>query len=98
MIRKAAWLAYAVSFMVLAGCGERDAGSCAAGGSEAFFKASIDAYYQRHAQQEASKSYTLVEGAHYDTTTNWWMVPFDAGSERLQALISCDGRLEITGR
>ena len=98
MMKKATWLFCAISLVLMAGCGEKDAGNCAANGSEAFFKSSIDAYYKRNGQQGKADRYSLIEGAHYDATTNWWMVPFDVDGEKLQALISCDGRLEITGR
>lgn len=98
MMKKAPWLFYVISFWLIAGCGKKDAGECSANGSEAFFKSSIDGYYKRSDQQAKAVRYSLVEGAHYDATTNWWMVPFDMDGEKLQALISCDGRLEITGR
>lgn len=98
MMKKAWWLLCAVSFATMAGCGEKDSGTCAESGTNAFFKSSIDAYYKRQNQPAKVDRYTLVEGAHYDPTTNWWMVPFDVDGEELQALISCDGRLEVTGR
>ncbi|WP_434681334.1 hypothetical protein J3P77_09555 [Pseudomonas sp. R1-18] len=85
------------STLLLTACGEKDAGSCADGGSESFFKSSLDSYYTRNNPDMVGK-YQLVESAKYDSTTNWWMVPVDAEGRKLLALISCDGRLELSGR
>lgn len=98
MMKKALGLTCAVCVVLMSGCGEKDAGSCPGAGTEAFFKNAIDAYYKRHKEPAAISRYKLAEPGHYDATTNWWMVPFDIDGQKLQALISCDGRLEITGR
>ncbi|POP66549.1 hypothetical protein [Pseudomonas syringae] len=98
MMNKALGLTCAVCLMLMSGCGEKDAGTCPESGTEAFFKKAIDGYYKRHNESDAIARYKLAEPSHYDATTNWWMVPFDIDGQKLQALISCDGRLEITGR
>ncbi|RMM02245.1 hypothetical protein APX70_01340 [Pseudomonas syringae pv. maculicola] len=41
---------------------------------------------------------TIPGGARYDTRTHWWIVPVDVGQDKLQALLSCDGHLELSGR
>lgn len=98
MMKKASWLACAACAVLISGCGEKDAGSCPNTGTEAFFKSSLDAYYNRQKQDDAIARYKLVLPAQYDATSRWWMVPFDIDGQKLLALVSCDGRLEITGR
>lgn len=82
----------------MSGCGnEQQTASCSDKG-EAFFTESLDVYFAKHPQAGGDKSYTLQPGARYDETNNWWVVPFDYGDKRAQALLSCDGHLEISLR
>jgi hypothetical protein len=37
-----------------------------------------------------------LDGARYNEKLNWWVVPFDLRGKRLDALLSCDGNLELT--
>ncbi|WP_024656839.1 hypothetical protein N027_06115 [Pseudomonas syringae USA007] len=62
-----------------------------------FFADSINAYFDKH-PPKAGKTVTVVAGARYDNHTHWWTVPVDVGQDKLQALLSCDGHLELSGR
>ncbi|OSR70707.1 hypothetical protein BV326_02839 [Pseudomonas syringae pv. actinidiae] len=62
-----------------------------------FFADSINAYFDKH-PPKAGNTVTVVDGARYDNHTHWWIVPVDVGQDKLQALLSCDGHLELSGR
>ncbi|WP_421526438.1 hypothetical protein [Pseudomonas yamanorum] len=63
-----------------------------------FFSDSLKKHYLDQNQPANAGAFKLVGDALYDDQNNWWMVPFDLDGQKLQALLSCDGRLEITGR
>lgn len=83
--------------VVLCACDGSTEMSCPDNG-EQFWLQSLDAYFIRHPEMVQTTPYELQPGAWYDAKTNWWIVPFDVGQKRLQALMSCDGHLEISGR
>lgn len=83
---------------LLGGCGETKSKQDCSTEGEAFFTKSLDAYFAAHPQANGDNSYVLQPGANYDKTNNWWIVPFDYGGKKSQALLSCDGRLEISLR
>jgi len=83
--------------LVLSGCDDSNDLPCPENG-EQFWRHSLDSYFERHPEMVKNTPYELQPGSRYDSHTNWWIVPFDIGSKRLQALLSCDGHLEISGR
>ncbi|SDS65878.1 hypothetical protein SAMN04490182_2066 [Pseudomonas cedrina] len=91
-------LALFFACVTLSACGnEKQVENCS-GKGEAFFTESLNAYFSKHPRTGDDQSYTLQPGARYDETNDWWIVPFDYGDERAQALLSCDGHLEISSR
>lgn len=64
----------------------------------AFINKSVADYFARHQNASGTRTYQLVGGNYYDATTHWWIVPLDADGQKLQALLSCDGRIELSGR
>ncbi|EGH74182.1 hypothetical protein [Pseudomonas syringae] len=84
-------------FGLLVGCSEPDLESCADRG-EGFFTKSINLYLSAHERSEDLGRFTYAGVARYDDRTNWWIVPFDLNGQRFQALLSCDGKLELSGR
>ncbi|WP_183001599.1 MULTISPECIES: hypothetical protein [unclassified Pseudomonas] len=99
MLRPIAVLLSAAALMVsLHGCdNKKGVGVCPAA-EQSFFSASLKQHYLDQNLPVAAESFRLVGTATYDDHNNWWMVPFDLNGQKLQALLSCDGRLEITGR
>ncbi|MFK3794744.1 hypothetical protein [Pseudomonas sp. NPDC088444] len=91
-------LAMLCAGLVLAGCGEEKSKQECSNEGEAFFTQSLDSYFVKHPQAIENGSYTLRPGARYDSNNNWWVVPFDYSDKKAQALLSCDGHLEITLR
>lgn len=83
--------------LILFGCGERPKQDCPTSG-EKFFTDSLKNYFSSHDRKEDMNTFRLAGEATYDGKNKWWIVPFDTRSEKLQALLSCDGHLEITGR
>ncbi|MFJ4431904.1 hypothetical protein ACIPZG_13130 [Pseudomonas sp. NPDC089395] len=84
----------AMAALSISGCQKEDEASCASM-EQAFFKRSLDAYYSEH-DQSALSSYELEPGERYDSTNNWWIVPFKLKEKGYLAMISCDGRLELS--
>lgn len=82
--------------VLLAGCDDGASGMQCPGYGRSFFEASINAYVQRHGRGDYA--FQVLEGATYDPQLNWWTVPFDWKGRELQALLSCDGHLEVSGR
>jgi hypothetical protein len=89
------WLAV-IAVTVLSGCDDSSEMYCPNEG-RAFFESSINAYFERHPPRQGDTVH-ILPGANYDTTTNWWLVPVDVGPEKLLALLSCDGHLELSDR
>ena len=63
-----------------------------------FFDQSVKAYFTKHPPVEGIENVKVLSGATYDTATNWWVVPVDVGEDKWNALLSCDGHLELSGR
>lgn len=80
----------------LAQSGDGDERHCPDKDAE-FFADAINAYFDKH-PPNAGKAVNIVDGARYDDRTHWWTVPVDVGTEKLQALLSCDGHLELSRR
>lgn len=87
-----------LSLLALSGCGDDSYEMNCPDADSAFIEKSVAAYFLRHQDAPGTRTYKLVGGNHYDTATHWWIVPLDADGQKLQALLSCDGRLELTGR
>ncbi|RDU95452.1 hypothetical protein [Trinickia dinghuensis] len=49
------------------------------------------------ANNKPTNKVVFEDDAHYDNTTNWWMVPFRVNSTRYEAMVDCHGGIEITG-
>ncbi|WP_439850789.1 hypothetical protein ACTACG_03285 [Pseudomonas syringae] len=86
-----------VLFCLLAGCGQPEIEPCADRGDE-FFTESINRYLSAHGRSADVNRFTYAGAARYDEYTNWWMVPFDLGEQRYLTMLSCDGKLELSGR
>lgn len=79
----------------LVGCDEKKLDPCPEKGAD-FFKSSIAAHYEKQGKPTSAKDFKLVDGASYNEKLNWWVVPFDLNAKRMNALLSCDGNLELT--
>lgn len=95
MLKKALKVCAALATISLAACdNEIEDQSCPSNG-EAFFRTSIDAYWRNHDDSKVGR-YSLQPGAKYNTTEDWWVVPFESEGKRYLAMISCDGHLELS--
>lgn len=81
----------------LAGCDDSGDMFCPDKGQD-FFDQSVKAYFTKHPPVEGIENVKVLSGAAYDTATNWWVVPVDVGEDKWNALLSCDGHLELSGR
>lgn len=84
----------AIAALSISGCQKEDGESCTSMGPD-FFTRSLDTYFSEH-DQSALGSYELEPGERYDSTNNWWIVPFKLKEKGYLAMISCDGRLELS--
>lgn len=84
-------------FGLLGGCGESDLEPCADRGEE-FFTQSINQYLSAHDRSADVNRFAYAGIPRYDEHTNWWMVPFDLRGQRYLTMLSCDGKLELSGR
>lgn len=81
--------------VLLAGCDDGPAGMQCPGYGRSFFDASINGYVQRHGRGDYA--FELLGEAQYDAKLSWWRVPFEWKGREWQALVSCDGHLEVSG-
>lgn len=97
MIKALITLASTVAIVAsLVGCSdEKPLAPCPEKGSD-FFKSSIASHYEKQGKPADAKDFKLVQGASYNEKLNWWVVPFDLKTKRMNALLSCDGNLELT--
>lgn len=86
------------TMLALSGCGDDSYKLNCPNEDSVFINKSVADYFARHQNASGTRTYQLVGGNHYDATTHWWIVPLDADGQKLQALLSCDGRLELSGR
>ncbi|WP_455923294.1 hypothetical protein [Pseudomonas putida] len=86
-----------VAMGLMAGCSDSEGGSCS-GKDEKFFTESINNYLRSHDRSADADNFTFAGPARYDDHTNWWIVPFDLKAEHYEALLSCDGHLELSIR
>jgi hypothetical protein len=91
-------LAVGLASLVLSGCGDDSAEMNCPDADRAFFDQSLANYFARHQNASGTTMYRIAGKARYDTGTHWWIVPVDTEGRKLQALLSCDGRLELSGR
>jgi hypothetical protein len=85
-----------LSVLLLSGCGsETKEISCKEKGAD-FFKVSLQSYFKKQGKSQDADDFKLLDGARYNEKLNWWVVPFDLRGKRLDALLSCDGNLELT--
>lgn len=85
-----------LSTLLLSGCGSEEKEiTCKEQGTD-FFKASLQAYFKKQGKSQDANDFSLLDGARYNEKLNWWVVPFDLRGERMDALLSCDGELELT--
>jgi hypothetical protein len=86
----------ALLIATLVGCSEdREPAACPEKGSS-FFESSIAAHYRKQGKEAAATSFKLADGARYNSDLKWWTVPFDLDGKLMNALLSCDGHLELT--
>lgn len=81
----------------LTACEKSEQTSCSGSGQE-FFEASVNSYFAKHPPASGIDSVRILPGASYNSDLNWWVVPLDVGAEKWNALLSCDGHLELSGR
>ena len=86
------------TFLLLSGCGDDTSSMHCPDKGKEFFEESVKAYFLSHPPIGAGTSITILDGASYDSSTNWWIVPIDIGKQKWNALLSCDGHLELSGR
>lgn len=86
------------SALLFSGCGDDTTSLYCPDKGKDFFEQSVAAYFVRHPPTSDQQPIKVLEGARYDTGTNWWIVPVDVGSKKWNALMSCDGHLELSGR
>jgi hypothetical protein len=82
---------------VLTGCSDSKDEVCP-GKDEKFFTQSINDYLRSHDRAAEVGNFSYAGPARYDSHTNWWIVPFDSASKHYEALLSCDGHLELSFR
>lgn len=82
--------------LVVTGCGDNSSEMHCPEKGEDFFKESVDKYFQKHPTSNG-ESYRVLDGATYEKVTNWWTVPVLVGTQKWNALLSCDGYLELSG-
>lgn len=95
MALKLILIAGTTAALLLQGCDDRTNLSCP-DASEATIKEWIRAHKERNAPKYPHLE--VVGKGWYDTGTNWWIVPVDAGARKLTALIDCKGGLEFSVR
>lgn len=84
-----------LTVFALQACGKEEIFPCPQA-DEQFIQSSLDAYFKKHPRPGIKP---VIDGrSHYDTSTNWWIVPLKGSDGNIQALLSCDGFIEITGR
>jgi hypothetical protein len=86
------------SVLLLSGCGDDTSSLYCAHKGRDFFEQSVAAYFIQHPPLPDQHLIKVLEGASYDTKTNWWIVPAEVGPLKWNALLSCDGHLELSGR
>jgi len=82
----------------LAGCGDDSTSMFCPEKEQEFFESSVYQYFNQHPPTGGIESVRVLPGATYDTHTNWWGVPVDVANAKYTALLSCDGRLELSYR
>lgn len=79
-------------------------GGCFGGGDEvtcdrkddSFLRNSLIHYFEKKGESEKIPRLKIDSKAQYSKNTNWWVVAFTLDGELYNALISCDGQLELT--
>ncbi|AVB17859.1 MULTISPECIES: hypothetical protein [Pseudomonas syringae group] len=95
MLKKAVAVLIVSSTLALVGCGDQDKVVACPTNGEAFFKSSIDGYYAKHDKAKIG-NYKLEPGERYDAKNNWWVVPYSLDGTSYLAMMSCDGRTELS--
>jgi len=95
MLKKASGIYMILAVLATTGCEDKSKEQSCQSNGEDFFKSSIDSYYSRH-DKTAVGRYALRDGSRYDTTNDWWVVPFGLDGKQYLAMISCDGHLELS--
>jgi hypothetical protein len=84
--------------LLVAGCGDDSTKTHCPEKNSDFFRESVTAYFQNHPPTAGAGDVQIVGVATYDEHTDWWLVPVNVGDQKLIALLSCDGHLELSGR
>ena len=77
------------------GCGDGSDVSCPEA-NRAFFDNSIKGHLERNPREGEVTDYKPQGDATYDSYNNWWSVPFVSGARKMIAILSCDGRVELS--
>lgn len=86
----------AVLLLFLAGCFGGDDGVICDKKDDAFLRNSLIRYFEKKGESEKVPRLKIDGNARYSKNTNWWVVAFTLDGELYNALISCDGQLELT--
>jgi len=89
--------AVAMMGLVLQGCNGDSDVSCSKA-DRVFFEHSIRSHLQRNPGANGVVDYSADGSATYDSHNNWWAVPFVSNGKKMLAILSCDGRVELSER
>ncbi len=77
------------------GCGDNSDVSCPEA-DRIFFDNSIKGHLERNPGEGGIAHYQPDGEAIYDSHNNWWSVPFVSDARQMIAIVSCDGRVELS--
>lgn len=89
--------AVAMMVLLLQGCNEGADASCSKA-DRIFFEHSIRSHLERNPKANGIADYHSDGSATYDSHNNWWAVPFVSNGKKMLAILSCDGRVELSER
>ena len=89
--------AVAMMGLFLQGCNGGAEASCPKE-DRAFFEHSIRSHLERNPGVNGIADFHSDGSATYDSHHNWWAVPFVSNGRKMLAILSCDGRVELSER
>ena len=81
----------------LAGCQEKPVEPCPDAGRD-FIEQSVSAYFARSFPKVAQRDITILHDEKYESYPKSWMVSVDLPDRKYIALVSCSGKVELSGR
>lgn len=83
--------------IALVGCEERPIEACPQAGRD-FLEKSIRAHFDKSYPQYGGGAVQILSDEEYNPATKSWIVSVDAPNKDYFALVSCSGRVELSGR